>query len=457
MTMKRNLILYSILLLLFLSCKSEEIMPKADTSISIELVGTPDTSSVVLKFIPSASVENWMYALTENGDIEDFENETMAEINRVVGSDSCEMVFENLKPSVMYTVFAKGLDVNGYSSGVAIYRIFTADNGFKAEIQYVTDNSAGFEIKFDRNYYSCRYYLGTADDKENFLKGTLEGSTIIEMNNYRCINYFDLEPEKEYVFYCIAYDRYGIPSTLEELEVVTYAENECPNVEVMVDLNVYQGKYQIVPNDKCGKVIACVTDEGLSFSGELDDLIYLYSTYADLGYWGTVFSLDGKPFFIENTTPEMMSGKVRDLVVVIFDKSNNPVGVKYFQYKTPEFNQSIGLPVVEVAVHDITSKGATYSYSGDNNTFGFFYETVEADWYDDFKETSEWSEYYMHNRLYNGGKYTLFNLGKELEWTERTGNPNFRYYACACPVNANGPVEGGWGPISLTEYTTIGE
>lgn len=439
------------------SCKEEVVNPGDVSGVNITLV-EKDTVSAKIKFEPDAKSSYYEYAIGSESDYESFKNRTLEGIVKVDGGEPMEVVFPSLLPNTVYAVYAQSFTKDGNSAGVNIFKFATKDDRFDVQSYWTLDNAAGFKVIFPYEYYSCRYYLGTAADKDAFISGEIPGNTVSDIAGYHSVDYFDLTPESDYVFYAIGTDRLGINTELFEVPITTFASDACPNMTLETDIDIYYGEYRFIPNDKCGKIIGCILYDGTTdgyFLGWNDDPFAMFQTWETINWNGTTSAFGGETLEMNFITKELTNDNPLDVYAVICDENMVPVGVKLFEVKTPSFDESLAKPnPMQIEVTDITSKGATYTYKADETVFAYMYETVEADWYDDFKEnSSEWYETYLHDRFFTQGKW--WHYGNETTvYIENTGQSNFRYYAAAAPMNANGPRTGGWGDITLVPYTT---
>lgn len=456
--MKRiNVIFFITVILLVWSCNETTIKKSESVNIDIELL-QKDTNSVKVLFKPEVGTSYYEYAIGKESDFANFENGTMDGIETIEGGEPEEVVFPSLFPNTIYAIYAKAYSKDGQSAGINVYKFSTKDARFRVESYYVMDDAAGFKLIFTNEYSSCRYYLGKSSDKENFINGTLECDVVSDIDEYYAVNYFNLNPDEEYVFFAIGKDRLGIETELFEVPIKTYATGECASMTLETDIDIYSGIYNMIPNDKCGKIVGCVLLDGVTtgyFSSWHNDPFAMFQAWEKSNWNGTSSAWNGETLKMNFITNTLLNENPIDVYAVIYDKDLVPVGIKFFEVKTPALNTSLEKPnPVAIEVSNITSSGATYKFSADKTVFGYMYETVEADWYDDFKEnSSEWYETYLHDKFFSNGKY--FHYGNEsFVWTEKTGQTNFRYYAASAPMNANGPRAEGWGPITLVSYTT---
>lgn len=442
--------------------KIEETDIPVSATVTIEKTGSDSVDGFNVRFTPSEDAASYDYAITETATIEDFVAGNVPETVHVTGNELSDVVFSDLNTNTIYTLYARAYDENGEAGGVAQYRVMTGDGLYKVELQYLTDMAVGINIYFTNDYYDSEYYLGTPDDREAFLSGNVEVSNVGESPTDKVtVNYLDLKPSTEYVMYVNGYDRSGT-KVFRELPFSTKAEGDCPKVELeTISTNVYKSSYCLKANANTGKIIAAIGslgdfDSNISITN-FGDVLGMFTGWAETGWNNTLYSVTGE-LRLDMTTPELALDNELEIYAISCDKDMNPAGVQRFVVKTPSFNPEAKGGSVSIAISDINEKGATYTYSPDEDCFAFMYDTIDADWYDDLKEnSSEWYEFYLSDLLFKQKFYFAYApelINGKCIFTEKTGQEGVRYYAAACPMNENGPVEGGWLPVVLEEYTT---
>lgn len=444
------------------SCSTVDADPYGGTaSVEIEKTGSSDYTEFGVRFIPSSNTVSFRYAIGEASDFGDFVAGTMQNTVTVEGASETDVVFENLVPNKVYTIFAVACDENGFEGEVATAKIPTADDNFLLEIQYVTDESAGFTFTATSDYRGGRFYLGTEADRDLFINGEV-GEEFKDMKS-KTANFFDLQPSTDYVFYAQAIDRAGFMSDVIEIRITTLAEGACPKAEFSFDNDIYYGTYTLTPNDKCGQITSFICIEGSndmminSGSHWAGDIIAMMKSWESLVSKGKVtISYGGDPAVMNFRTPELLCDNHLEIYAMYYDNSGNVTGIYRYTAKTPSFDENAGEAKLTVEVSDITASGATYTYTKGENTFAFMYDSIDADWFDDFKENDpSYHEFYIHELLFQAGKY--WSYGQDVTtFNEETGTPGTRLYAAGCPMNVNGP-KGGWGALVLEEYTTLAE
>ncbi len=475
-----RLIAISTAAVLAAACSEKEELPVNPPKIKIEILESDDPTKINVLFTPDESAARFEYAIGKDGDLGAFTDGSLESIVEVDGNEAAEVEFSGLEATTIYSIFARAYSSENHSGGINVVKTSTADARLDVQLQYALDSTAGFRIAFPPEIYQCRYYLGTAEDQERFESGEIDGSYLVEVNNYGCVNYFDLQPSTDYVFYAVGEDRKGMETNRFAIPFRTYATGECPNVEISSEINIYEGRYTVTPNELCGHVILAVTEtaatdaEYILSSGFFNDIPLM------LGQWETnnfnCMSSDGEPIEMPVTTYTLENSNPIEVYIVIYDKEGKLAGAKHYSWATPAFDESLDLPnAVNVTVDNITTAGGYYHFDADDTVFGYFYETVGADWYDDILENgvdedgNRWNEYYLGTLFYQ--TYLLnqtlgyLHMGNgEYDWMETSSgatgqvtSPDTRYYATAFPFNENGPREGGWGPVTLTEYRTLPE
>lgn len=456
----------AVALLLVAGCSEvhEKDIPVAAT-VTVEKTCSDAVDGFNMRFTPSEDAVSFEYALTQAGTLDEFNAGTLAETVTVDGNQPTDVEFSGLDSRTVYTVFARAYGENGEPGGTAQYRVMTGDAFYKLELQYASDQAAGISIVFTNDYYDSEYYFGTPADKEAFLAGTLETSSVGDLSEMRIAkNYFDLSPSTEYVMYVKGYNRIGL-TEYRELHFTTAATDQCPKASFTVlDTDIYTSRCRIEANELTGKIVAIVADEGnldaafdINWSG---DMVQMLDTWGSIGWSGAQSSTTGS-LDMEYVTASLSLDKVMDVYVLVYDKDMVPAGIQKFNMSTPSFDPDAKGGSVSIEISDITAKGATYKYTAEENNFAYMFDTVDADWYDNFKETSsDWHEFYLSDYLFRQGYYFFYSKGSETPYniyTEASGTPLTRYYAAACPMNGNGPREGGWLPVVLEEYTTVAE
>lgn len=452
-----TIIQISVILFLF-SCNKID-SPDIDLGAGISIVSLEqDTTSFKVEFIPDSTATSYEYAIGTEEDYEAFANGTFTDCVMVEGNEKAVVEFGDLESQKEYTVFARAF--NGkLAGGIAVLKVRTDDNDFSAEVVFAHQNSLSIRINMTSDYSSFRYYLGTPDDKTSFLEETI-GDMVTGVNSYTCVNYFDLNAEN-YIFYLIGYDRKNMPTKMYEIPIAL--KKDVPSAEFKIEyLDLYRGKYRIVPNEKCSKITCILGSKGeydqtlKSSIGFRNDLIRWITSWETLPHLVNSYTAKGEDlvFTFDDVN---FSREEMEAYFLMYDENFEPAGVKRIIFSKPEVDPDAPEAKVDIKVLDITEKGATYIYTPDKNTLGFMYDTVEADWFDDFSQTSEYHSTYLHERMFQAGKYWAYSGdlddNMQREFKEETGESNTRYYATACPMNINGPGE-GWCELNMVEYTT---
>lgn len=459
--------LVALFALVFCSCNQElfEAPEQGTSEVSIEMLSSGEKNSCRFRFTPTKGVAGYSFALGKDGDRDAFLEGTLT-VNyaKIEGDAPIDTVFRNLVPGY-YTIYAISTDSTGLRGRLSERRMFLPDGYFTVETYYLSDRSAGFKSDFSSLYYRYEFYLGTSEDRDGFLNDEVEKTYYEDLSMYRVLNYFDLEPDTEYVFYARAFDREDRPTELIEIPFRTFKEGEAPSATLNIkDIDIYKGVYEVVPNSECGRIDLIISTAGMHnqlieadvhFKGDIPVFV---NNWCDVNDPTTVRAV-GKTAEIEFLTPSMQNDNALEMYVVTYDKDFVLSGVQNFKFSTPSYDPSANAATATVEISNITSKGAEYTIRKGANMFAAMYNTIEADWFDEFSKTGQYHEYYMHELMFMQGMYFFYGkTGDTVGFTETAGLPNTRYYAGVCPMNSNGPKrENGWGALVLEEYRTLNE
>lgn len=444
-------------LLLFQACEVEEAaVPVSKAEITV----AEENGTVTIA--PGGDAVSYEYAFGPEMTMEDFISGESERIS-VQGSTVSEIDLSELSEGFYYSFFAVAYDAKGNASAVSSLSVPVFDDGVSLETSWITATTAGFVVNIPSFYYSLRYHVGADSDREAFYSGEIAGSKVDEPIQYAGVNCFELKPGTDYVLFVEAIDRSGFV-VKKELQFTTEADDESTFAVdyKVVASDAYMTQYQVSPVGKTEKVGAFALSK---LSSSTDNLV-MYGPANGRGHLVNVFKgwLDIDFNFktaagvLDYATqdPEMNCNVEVELYLLAMDASDNIKGIYKYDLLTAEVDENAGAAEVSVEVSDVTSVGATYTYTPNSETMAFMYDTIEADWFDEFSQSSEYDEYYLHNRLFAQGYY--FAYGQDVvSYTEEQGTPGTRYYAAACPLNVNGPKNNGWGKLSLKEYTTDAE
>lgn len=443
------------------SCSKSDIALGGTASISMETTGNPSDNSVEILLMPSDNTASYRYAIGSDNDTSEFRTGAMPDIVTVDGNEWKTVTFTGLEQGRTYTVFAAATDNSGKEGAIASIKASTSGSGMPVSTQYLLDRSAGFILETTSDYWQIRYYLGKEEDRQGFEEGSIEGTVLKEITSY-AINCFGLEPETAYVLYVELTDRTGYTGDIYSIPFTTLSESSSPGAALTYTNDFYMGSYTATPDAECGKltVLACekgTYDEMISspmhWKGNILEMLKSWESIP-----GTVSTASGgKPATMEATTPSYALEAAVDIYVLLYDKDKKVAGVAYYQATTPSYDPNASPAEMQIRVSNPGPYGADYTFTNTRNTIGFLYETLDADWFDDFRANDpSYHEYYIHEYLLNNyGYFGYFRNDNNITYTEMSGYPGSRYYACACPMNVNGTQ--GWGEIVLEEYTTTAE
>lgn len=442
--------------LALVSCqKVEEVDLPGEASVTIERESISDLSKFRVKFTPTENTSRFEYAIGFESDRAAFEDGSFSGILSQDGNEPMIHTFEGLEVDDNYTVFAKAYDENGKAGAVTSIKNtpFTAE--IKIEQQFLTNTSTAFTFSYPALYYKCRYYLGTAEDKEAFLKDEVESGNLVEIFEAYTVNFFDLEPEKEYVLYAIAYDIMDIPSNLFEIKFTTLADGSFPDATAeVVESNAYTCKVRLKPNDLCGTIVATI-----AAAGEMDDLFFgkpngrgdIANTLINfLNYNMASSAKDGAELVLEAVNESLTLDKEYNIYVLLLDNEYNISSVKIIDVKGASKDETAGTAEATIELNSIEGRKASYTIKLNDAAMGCFYNTFDKKWLDNLSLGSELDNY-LHEHFI--GQPVYFGYGeKEFKLDDTTVYYETEYYAIACPVNKNG-VE-GWGATEMVSFKT---
>lgn len=461
------------------SSPKEIDVTRTDPSVVLTLKNTGiDIFTIGIEPDNAASFE---YAVSADGDRKAFVNGTMPGIVKVESGDQKDVEFTGLASEATYTVYARAFDGEGNSGPVAQLRVTTVrgpivTDKIATDMQYVTDSSAGITITSSTDFYRLDYAIGKPEDKAAFEAGSLDGiEKRFEYTDHYTANIFDLEPDTDYVFFVRGYDRTDFPTITFERPFKTYATDGCPAVAIATEIDILEGNFSYTPNALCGKMIVALHGKGAydglvespaSHRGNIMQFLPAMvetglATLVEGSYSATVNMppLDAEDMLATYYTmygdPVLQTDYEFETYVLLYDGDGNPFGVQKKIVSTGEYDPDLPAAVVTATIKNISAYGATYEFSIDDSTFGFFFDTVDADWYDNEIKTSEdFYENYLRDTFFERG-YWWRHHDNPAPYTDRSAAPGMRCYLAICPLNANGVSDPDWGKLYLKEFTTL--
>ncbi len=471
-----------------------------DPTVAVEQDGDATRNSFAVKFTPNEDIFSWEYVCTLDGEREDFVNGSMEGIVNVDNSEEATIRFTGKDPQKTYTVYARGFDEEGNAGPVAQLLVRTMPNwaestDLEATKVYTTNNSIGFLLTGTLHFYKFQYALGSAADREAFENGTMQGiKECPEMTEYTA-NFFDLQPDTDYVFYYRAYDRANTPTEAYSIEVKTNANGAGPEVAFAVkSIDVYKGEFTFQANSHCPMYVYAVSPVGGTFDLALDTP---FAAHGNVGEVLDNFMLSGLAFRVNgqdeqnfvNYTPPMddpsgvlatyyppalLAGVEFYAYVGMYDINGNYVGSQRYRYSTPEYDESLTPAIVTATATNLTQIGATLKFTAGAGTLGFLFDTIDADTYDEAVATGKWKwndgteEVYTENFL-RDMFFSRPDVGQGYYWryckdsapadfVDQSMAPGTRFYIAVCPMNANGVSDPNWGQLWVSAaYTTPSE
>lgn len=449
------------------SCSGDAVCPDCGTlpTVAMEMEQSDDYSQCRVRFIPSEGTDYFVYCLGQEDDLAAFESGSLEGIESLRTNQEQEVIFEGLEIKKEYMVFARAYNADGEAGGIAMLRFF---NGSKLTLdaQYITDSSAGIVISMGDGWSSCRYYMGTEAEREDFVSGKIEGNTISEKDRY-VVNRFDLEPSTDYVLYAIPVNRMGVEYEPIEYAFTTCSEGNCAATELEFPVrDVYMVTARLTPNAECKKLVGAVSLYSIdgtmnttnnsqmleaSYDGDVDAMLdgLIQSGRASVAYNGNVLDVTGAMRTLLQCDREM------ELYVGMYDENDNLIGVEYYIYSTPSFDESAGEATAEVEILQVINGGSDWGcyhtvkaiITPNEHTLGYFVKMMNAYSYGEAQKKED-PDAYLRESLMNDWDYTTFTYGNYPIAFVDEEIPHYETenYIVVCPFNANGSE--GWGPVT---------
>lgn len=484
-------------------CKDPKDIYLTETEPTVALLqkDAAKRNSFTITFTPGNAVA-YEYVCTQEDNREGFVGGSIEGIVKVDNADPADIEFTGKAPQTTYTIYARAFDAQGRRGPVASIMVqtmpdFADSDDLKAETAYTTNSSAGFRITGPLNFYKFEYALGTATDKQAFEDGTLEGIRERAESADYVANYFDLTPETDYVFYYRAYNRANVPTDVFEIAVTTKADGEGPEVAFeVVDIDVYVGNFAFTANSHCARYVISLSSVGGTFDVGLDDefvssgdtervfqaLLSTGSAYQATGTARQLLPIYTPPMddpmgVLANYYPPVLEAGIDFYAYVgMYDSDGKYAGAVRYEYSTPEYDETLAPAEVTAVATNITSSGATLEFTLSSNTLGFFFDTIDADAYDQAVATGKWTSYNpdgtttlvdFHENFLRDMFFSRPDSGQGYFWRyyknptsfiDNTMEPGQRFYIAICPMNANGASDPDWGELWISpSYTSATE
>lgn len=469
--------LYSLFVALtcaLLSGCSEEVTyydPVKFPEVEIRQVGSSNEKSVVALFTPDVLTSYFVYAIGTEADLESFEKGTLTSIRKQMGNEPLEYTFEYLDPDNSYVIFARGYNANDEPGSVSSVKVKTFTESFSVKVQFVLDKSVGFTVAHTDEFYKFHCYFGKPGEAGEFEKladaDSDELSVYTERTPEYSQYYFDLTPDTEYVFYVRGYDRSNTPTKTFEVPVVTKVEDSCAGIyDFKINtLDLYLGNFTYTFNDKTTRSVMAI-EEVKSLTAMLDswqgNIYEMLKSWSDLGSVTDAINNTNKVFTMSYYTPHLLLSNISrspfdypfTVYVLLYDE-NGPCGIDRVKYATPAFNPNAGEADVDIKVTNIANSEATYTFTPNEHTNCFFFETFYAKYIDEginyegvFQgiPTDEYLLKVLKTKYFSYG-------GSPVTYRENTtGYEGMDLYVIAAPINENGLVDGTAG-LKRLKYT----
>lgn len=458
---------------------SEKTEVTIQPSVAITLLDTSEPYDIKVQFAPSKGATTFAYAIGTAEDEVSFLDGTIPGYTEVSNNNTLEMVFSDLEPDTKYVIYAIAFTEDIKRGPLSKASANTYTDTFMVTKQYVSDNSAGFNIFCSDDYYKYVYYLGSADDKEAFINNEITGIQNRTETFEYTENFFGIASDQEFVFYVKGYARDGRETKLFEIPIKTAAldSDEIPNVKIEFGKqDFFQQDYTITPNAKCKKVVFYqkrevdfneVMNNKNNWAGNRMKMFNAWQAYTEAEITEMTQTYKATDNVL-NASPKLLELDVDvpvDLYVLIYDENYQPSSVKHMTHRTPAFQEALATPKAkdfEGTVVKVDGETQTIEFSvkyTGNDLTAYFFDIVDKNWYDGQVTTPGIDPYFLHdwllkNKLTAGGfVYRNYNIEK-LAYQDKELKMNSDFYLAICPMNDNGPRTGGWGEVVLLPFNT---
>ncbi len=440
----------------------------------IEPVGPAYADRVTVRITPGSGAAGYEFAIGTESDYGAFVTGTL-DRQKAEGDRPAEHTFAGLERNSGYIVYARALREDGSAGPASNAAVRTFGAAIEVAEQFAGDRSLAFTISPSVEYQSVEYALATTPDRTEEFETpglTTDLEIIRESDVFRefTATYFDLTPDTPYYLYVRGKDRYGNLTETLVTESGTRPADEVPSVEISSDIaDFWITRYTFTPNSLTGMYFLLYVEAGAldgfymsmkSYGGNYLEYLLSQST-SGKNLYDTEQTL---PYVHENQDLE----RAYEIYALVFDREGNPASVVRKSWRTPSYVPDAGTAEVGIRVEP-ASNGATYYWSPNDATVGFYYETFTAelidghDQYDPGAKDEQWVKDFFTARAMSylmGGHWNyryLPELGYwEDRWTDDSGEdlePGTELIVYVMPLNANGLVD-GIGTLTSQRYST---
>lgn len=470
--MKKLLIQPCVLMIIALStlaygCTTPgEEVAKTDLAVAIQTVGESLSTEVKVSFTPEKGTAAYAYAIGLPGDAESFEDGTIPGYTSITNGEPMEVTFPDLEPGTVYTVFARAYNEEGEKFAPSELSVRTYTANFMVTEYYVTDISAGFQVKTSADYYKYVYYLGKPGDLEAFRNDETESKTADEVYNFT-YNYWTLEPDTEYTFFVKGWDRQDNETKIFALDFKTepMGSDAIPNVTFTPGrADFYMQEYTVTPNAKCKQIVLRQSAKGyndgvINFKyGYAGDVMRMFDAWKDVDIEiMRCYTAKDKVLVAQPKTEEKTLDNELDIYVLIYDENYKLSSAKKFANKTPSKNESASIDdmKVEITMTKTSQDGVAFDIFTNEATRGYIFDIyADADYKKAIANGFDPMTTFQDQMLVS--KSTQF--GYDLREEGYTNNEivyklGATYHVVVCPVNENGPFAGGVGEVVIEHFT----
>ncbi len=422
------------------SCQEEVFIDFNYPEVKISIHEAYNPELVKVNFLPNEEVSHYTYYISNNEKIDSTE---------VIGNEATLAEFENLKKDENYTISVRGYNKLGESTYNETALHFNAS----INIEYILSNSAAFRINYDNKFVSARYFVGTAEDREYFIRDAVESQTLGEVFEFAVIDFYELNSETEYILFFMAYNREGESAGLIEVPFKTLSLDDSPSVKLETpERDSYITKYVVTQNEKVGKIECLILERGqfdseihlqTSWAGDLSSMI---ETWADpeLGF---AYRSEQGPLSI-NLIDNMVRTKAeKEIYVLMYDKDGNKLGIQKFDYAYDLYDEKKGIPSIDISINEINTSTVNYDVKIDDNTMLVQYEIFGGDWYESSLLTDpNFDEFFVGELMFYSFRSAMVYYKDAKNGVMNITDDGLRagehYYVAVSAINSNGPTIG---------------
>ncbi len=467
-------------ILLFASCEKQSSNAILPATVRVELEQQM-SSSITVSFVAAQETVSFRYGIGSADDLEAFSNGLVPGYG--ISDKDTTVTFTELEANTAHYIYTQGFDFYGVPGPILSAQVATLNQGGKGYVQYATETGVSINFKSNDEYYKLGYAIGAPGKMEEFKKGFLDETYIVESyDSYVRIN--NLVPDTEYVIYTKSLPRNsnGEPVYNETL-FKTFAIGSCPKVDVSIDgMSVANGFFTLTPNEHVSSYAFLLQEKG-SRDAILNNVNWRNNLQAVLETWQNVPSIgmisinSDEPSNLKFTFPNLAQNVSYEAWIICYDKDGNPAQCYQIDdILTPTYSFHRNWAKVEVTHEpfNVDDMSIEITFTPNQNTVAYMYEIIDDVYYKQITSKADYTAKSIAYDLYNKGYAKTIRLvtpdkpvvigdasTSMLPFTylyeNGEGNDAFKYdtqyYIVACPLNCSGHAS-GWENVVIIPFTT---